>query len=236
MSEECCHESTARASLITAQRVDGTNLSLQAKALVWQEQVEVLTQALQQANAEKAVLAGDKGRLEQDVANLRLQMSVIQKAMEGGQLPTSAPLAVASLPMASLPSQAQPVPPVHPMVQQVRIQEREREQCFQHQSESKQLPLFAPVAMASQLTGPVQPVSPVISMVQQVRLPYTKGACKASKAIHGGHFDNVGQPVSGIPCASRLTLELTLVAHHEARQHCERAPIALSALHYGFCD
>ena len=86
----------------------------QAKALVWQEQVEVLTQALQQANAEKAVLAADKGRLEQEVANLRLQMSVIQKAMESGQLPASAPLA--------LPPQQPPAPasPVHPMVQQVR--------------------------------------------------------------------------------------------------------------------
>ena len=85
----------------------------QAKALVWQEQVEVLTQALQQANAEKAVLAADKGRLEQEVANLRLQMSVIQKAMESGQLPASAPLA--------LPPQQPPAPasPVHPMVQQV---------------------------------------------------------------------------------------------------------------------
>ena len=61
-------------------------LRVQAKALVWQEQVEVLTQALQQANAEKAVLAADKGRLEQEVANLRLQLSVIQKAMEAGQL------------------------------------------------------------------------------------------------------------------------------------------------------
>ena len=92
-----------------------TLLHLQAKALVWQEQVEVLTQALQQANAEKAVLAADKGRLEQEVANLRLQMSVFQKAMEGGQLlPSSAPLAMSA--PSGLP---QPVSPVHPMVQQV---------------------------------------------------------------------------------------------------------------------
>ncbi|CAL5220821.1 g2898 [Coccomyxa viridis] len=85
-----------------------------AKALVWQEQVEVLTQALQQANAEKAVLAADKGRLEQEVANLRLQMSVFHKAMEGGQLmPSSAPLAMSA--PSGLP---QPVSPVHPMVQQ----------------------------------------------------------------------------------------------------------------------
>ena len=88
--------------------------TLQAKALVWQEQVEVLTQALQQANAEKAVLAADKGRLEQEVANLRLQLSVIQKAMEAGQLPVSAPL-----PMPAQPALVQPVSPVHPMVQQV---------------------------------------------------------------------------------------------------------------------
>ena len=90
---------------------------LQAKALVWQEQVEVLTQALQQANAEKAVLAADKGRLEQEVANLRLQMSVFHKAMEGGQLmPSSAPLAMSA--PSGLP---QPVSPVHPMVQQVSL-------------------------------------------------------------------------------------------------------------------
>ena len=93
------------------------SLCLQAKALVWQEQVEVLTQALQQANAEKAVLAADKGRLEQEVANLRLQMSVFQKAMEGGQLlPSSAPLAMSA--PSGLP---QPVSPVHPMVQQVSL-------------------------------------------------------------------------------------------------------------------
>ena len=90
---------------------------LQAKALVWQEQVEVLTQALQQANAEKAVLAADKGRLEQEVANLRLQMSVIQKAMESGQLPASAPLVMPSQPQ---PAPAAPMSPVHPMVQQVQ--------------------------------------------------------------------------------------------------------------------
>jgi hypothetical protein len=89
-------------------------LRVQAKALVWQEQVEVLTQALQQANAEKAVLAADKGRLEQEVANLRLQLSVIQKAMEAGQLPVSSPL-----PMPAQPALTQPVSPVHPMVQQV---------------------------------------------------------------------------------------------------------------------
>lgn len=90
---------------------------LQAKALVWQEQVEVLTQALQQANAEKAVLAADKARLEQEVANLRLQMSVFHKAMEGGQLmPSSAPLAMSA--PSGLP---QPVSPVHPMVQQVSL-------------------------------------------------------------------------------------------------------------------
>ena len=77
----------------------------------------MLTQALQQANAEKAVLAADKGRLEQEVANLRLQMSVFQKAMEGGQLlPSSAPLAMSA--PSGLP---QPVSPVHPMVQQVSL-------------------------------------------------------------------------------------------------------------------
>ncbi|KAK9905860.1 hypothetical protein WJX75_007711 [Coccomyxa subellipsoidea] len=47
-----------------------------AKALVWQDQVEVLTAALQQANAEKAVLAADKARLEQEVSRLRLQLSM----------------------------------------------------------------------------------------------------------------------------------------------------------------
>ncbi len=84
---------------------------------MWQEQVEVLTQALQQANAEKAVLTADKGRLEQEVANLRLQMSVFHKAMEGGQLmPSSAPLAMSA--PSGLP---QPVSPVHPMVQQVSL-------------------------------------------------------------------------------------------------------------------
>lgn len=49
---------------------------MQAKALVWQDQVEVLTAALQQANAEKAVLAADKARLEQEVSRLRLQLSM----------------------------------------------------------------------------------------------------------------------------------------------------------------
>jgi hypothetical protein len=81
---------------------------------VWQEQVEVLTRALQQANAEKAVLAADKGRLEQEVANLRLQLSVIQKAMEAGQLPVTS-----SLQLPEQPAPAQPASPVHPMVQQV---------------------------------------------------------------------------------------------------------------------
>ncbi len=54
---------------------------MQAKALVWQDQVEVLTAALQQANAEKAVLAADKARLEQEVSRLRLQLSM-GKAMD----------------------------------------------------------------------------------------------------------------------------------------------------------
>lgn len=43
---------------------------------MWQDQVEVLTAALQQANAEKAVLAADKARLEQEVSRLRLQLSM----------------------------------------------------------------------------------------------------------------------------------------------------------------
>ena len=58
---------------------------LQAKAQIWQEQVEVLTGALQQANAEKAVIASDKARLEQEVASLRLQMGVMAKALEMAQ-------------------------------------------------------------------------------------------------------------------------------------------------------
>lgn len=43
--------------------------------------MEVLSAALQQANAEKAVLATDKARLEQEIARLRLQMSVMEKAL-----------------------------------------------------------------------------------------------------------------------------------------------------------
>ena len=62
-------------------------LRAQAKAQIWQEQVEVLTGALQQANAEKAVLSADKARLEQEVASLRLQMGVMGKALEMAQIP-----------------------------------------------------------------------------------------------------------------------------------------------------
>ncbi len=45
----------------------------------------MLTGALQQANAEKAVMASDKARLEQEVASLRLQMGVMAKALEMAQ-------------------------------------------------------------------------------------------------------------------------------------------------------
>ena len=47
----------------------------------------MLTGALQQANAEKAVLGADKVRLEQEVASLRLQMGVMAKALEMAQIP-----------------------------------------------------------------------------------------------------------------------------------------------------
>jgi hypothetical protein len=55
----------------------------------------VLSAALQQANAEKAVLAADKARLEQEIARLRLQASVMGKALSmapnGHRDATSAP-------------------------------------------------------------------------------------------------------------------------------------------------